>query len=311
MTAPRRLAVVDIGTNSVRLTAADVADGQVSIRFDLGEVTRLGAGLVAGGVIDPDDEARTAECLLDLVARARTAGFSDLNLVGTEVFRAAVNGSEVQSRLSRLVGVSIQVLSGAEEAEAAFVGATSGITLPEGQSLAVADIGGGSTELILGGGGHIEFSRSLPVGALRVTSAWSLEDSPSAATLAAARQAVDIDYRPFAPLAARVRAGAGLIGVGGSFCALAAHGGGVVPYDPERVQGLPVSRTVIRAAIADWAGHSLADRMARGGLSEGRARVVLGGALAAEALLTTLDIDVVRVSVRGLRHGLLERLAQS
>lgn len=232
---------------------------------------------------------------------------NDIRIVGTEVLRAASNGAAVSEALSREVGLPIAVLSGVEEANLAFHGATSGLEIASGR-VAVLDVGGGSTEYIVGASGRVLSARSLPVGALRVASQWLHRDPAPEDDLQRARAALIGAFAQFRD--AGIDRSEVCLGVGGSFCALAAWRAGVVPYNPSRVHGVVVSSDDVREALQEWGRATLKERMERWGLSEGRARVVVGGALVIEALLDALSAERVRVSVYGLRHGLLAEVAR-
>lgn len=306
----RRLGVIDIGTNSIRLLGVEARAAEPPrILLDTGEVTRLGVALASTGAIAPEDLGRSEAALLRCVAAARAAGIDAIDLAGTEVFRAAANGQEVVARLARAVGLPVRILSEVEEAAAAYLGATAWPTFSEGASeeTLVLDVGGGSSEVVLGRGRRVLRSMSLPVGALRITEAFLASDPPAAREVAAARQEIrerlsrlepaDYPNPPSGPGEA--------VGVGGTACALGAWARGVVPYDPARVEGTVLSRTAVAAALAEWSALTLAGRVSRWGLDEGRARLVVGGGLIVEACLARLGRATLRVSTHGLRHGLI------
>lgn len=323
-----RFGVIDVGTNTVRLLAVSVEDAGIDILDEFGEVTRLGGALHTTGRIAPEDAERTLACLRTAVTRARGVGVATLDIVGTEVFRRAANGTEVAARFSRELGHTVRVISGDEEAEASYLGAVGwGQADPEPGPAVVIDVGGGSSEVILGEGAALLVARSLPIGALTLTEEFLAADPPGPEAVRRARAALAERLEPLRPveagLAARTsRRGPGsqgrpavapadvrVLAVGGSACAAAAWLHGVVPYAASEVQGRWISREALQGTIEEWSRMPLADRQARGRMSEGRARVLPGGALLLDALLERLRLAGCRASTFGLRHGiLLQRL---
>jgi exopolyphosphatase/guanosine-5'-triphosphate,3'-diphosphate pyrophosphatase len=323
-----RFGVVDVGTNTVRLLAVSVADDGIDILDEFGEVTRLGGALHATGRIAPEDAERTLACLRTAVARARRAGVTAIDIVGTEVFRRAANGAEVAAHFRDELGHTVRVISGDEEAEASYLGAVGwGQADPEPGPAVVIDVGGGSSEVILGEGAALLVARSLPIGALTLTEEFLAADPPGPEGVRRARAALPARLEPLGPiagaLAARTsRRGSGsgrrpprgavdvrVLAVGGSACAVAAWLHAVVPYAASEVQGRWIGREALQGTIDEWSRMSLADRQARGRMSEGRARVLPGGALLLDALLERLGLAGCRASTFGLRHGiLLQRL---
>jgi exopolyphosphatase/guanosine-5'-triphosphate,3'-diphosphate pyrophosphatase len=301
--------VIDVGTNTVRMLVAERRNGVPRILDESGEVTSLGLSLVRSGRIDDADADRTVAFLAEAVARARSSVGPALEVVGTEVFRRATNGRRVAERLAARIGAPVRILTPIEEAEASYLGAVAWRGPAEPGPVAVVDIGGGSTEFILGDGLRRERSASLPVGALVVTERWLSADPPGPAALAAARESLVTELAPLATLAGgadRHELGR-FLAVGGSACSVAAWTGRVRPYVASAVHGRAIDRAALAAAIDEMAGMSIADRAARGGFGAGRARVILGGAVVLDGVLATLGLDAVIASTFGLRHGVLLR----
>lgn len=304
----RRIAVVDVGTNSVRLLMVEIAGDELQILDEFGDVTRLGAALARSGAIDEADADRTLAVLKLCVARAEKAGVLELDIVGTEVFRAASNGREVGTALYRDLGHPVRILSPEEEAEASYLGVVGWEEAHGPGPCLIVDIGGGSTEVILGDGVAIQFARSVPQGALRVKESFLKGDPASPSEIRAARKSIDLELESLAPLSKQIPKTARVVAVGGTACAIGAWSQKIIPYDAERIHGCQVGRDALARTIAEWSALPRAEIMRQGAISEGRASVLLGGALIVECLLGRLGAETFQVSTRGLRHGLVLKL---
>ncbi|HEX7879668.1 MAG TPA: hypothetical protein VF720_09680 [Candidatus Eisenbacteria bacterium] len=311
MTPSGPTAVIDVGTNTVRLLVAELDAGHPHVLAEFGEVTSLGTALVSTGRIDPTDAERTGTCLAEAVTRARGAGVPDPDVVGTEVFRKAGNGREVAEWLGARCGATLRILTPAEEADGSYLGAVAWGNPTMTGDLAVLDIGGGSTELIRGHGMSRQGSMSLPIGALVATERWLKADPPGQTGLPEIRRALAAELSPLAGLTGMGRGAAvTVLGVGGSACSVAAWIGGIRPYVATRVHGRSIERSRLAGAIDEMADLTVAERAERAGIGLGRARVILGGTLVLEAALFAIDADAVVASTFGLRHGLIRKAWQ-
>lgn len=324
----RRLAAIDVGTNTVRLLAVAAHGERVEVLDEFGEVTRLGGALHATGRIAPGDADRTLACLRICLERARRAGVPSPDIVGTEVFRRAANGEAVAAEFGRALEHPVRILTGEEEAEASYLGAVGwGEDDPGPGPVVVIDVGGGSSEVILGHGVALLESRSLPVGALTLTEEFLRGDPPGEDAVRRAWTHLAPRLDPLRPLRASldhlvattsgpVRSttaespgGVRVLAVGGSACAVAAWVHDIVPYVAREVQGRWIQRATLERTVFDWSRMTMDERRLRGRMSEGRARVLPGGALILLALLESLDRPGCHASTFGLRHGLvLQRL---
>lgn len=305
MAHPRRMSVIDVGTNTVRLLTVEADGEDHTILDEFGDVTRLGGGLVSSGAIEPADVEATWLCLKSCLERAREQGVSEIEIAGTEVFRRAANGAAVAAEFSGRAGHLVRVLTAAEEAEAAWLGVMGWSDLIDPNPTIVIDVGGGSTEVILGEGILLEAARSIPVGALTTTDQWLTTDPAGPRPVERARRGLAAELAGLSSLPVPRGGELSAIAVGGSACAIGAWIGRVAPYDPGTVHGRMVELEGLAGAVSQWQNMSLADRMARGQMGEGRARVLLGGALVLEGVLKVLDLPGFRVSIYGLRHGLI------
>ncbi|MBN2172423.1 MAG: Ppx/GppA family phosphatase [Candidatus Krumholzibacteriota bacterium] len=295
------MAVIDVGSNSVKLCVARVADGRLVDRHDRVRITRLAAGLVPGGRLQPEAAARTLAALTELAAEARARGAERILAAGTMALRLADDAPAFLAKVRRRTGLAIAILDGDEEARLAWRAAAA--AGPGEGPLLVVDVGGASTEFIRGAGGRLGARRSEPVGVVSLTEAHLAVDPPRAADLAAVHAALT-GALDFLPAFAAPRPAA-LVGVGGTATTLAAVAQGLEPYDPARVQGFGVSRAELARQIERYRTLTRDERRRLPGLMPERADVILAGALLLAAVLAILDLPELRVSDYGLRHALL------
>ncbi len=321
-----RRAAIDVGTNSVRLLVAEVAEARPtsrrsshanpcrssprrvlvsSLRLRLRPVlrritiTRLGEGLDAGGAIRPAAAARTAAAIEEFAALAAAAGVPQPLVVGTYALRAARNPEELFRRLDR----PVRVLTGEEEARLGFRGALAGLRIIGAPShVLVLDIGGGSVELTLGTPRGIEETHSLPLGCVVLTRRFLAHDPPRAAEGAALRAHL---ARRLGPVLARLRRRLRLVGVGGTITTVAALAQRLVPYDPDKVHGYRLSAGAVRALTAGLLSRPLADRRRLPGLQPERADIIGAGALVLEHVLVELGRRFLVVSEADLLWALV------
>jgi exopolyphosphatase/guanosine-5'-triphosphate,3'-diphosphate pyrophosphatase len=297
-----RVGCVDIGTNSVLLLVAEPGPAGPQAVIDLATVTRLGQGVDRTGELAPEAVERTLVCLADYAQKAREVGVTRLRVVGTSAMRDARGAAPFRREIARLLGSEPEVISGEEEARLTFRGALSGLDLPPGP-LVVYDVGGGSTEIIVGYGGsspRIERAASLNVGGVRLTERHVTHDPPSEAEREAIRNDVDRALLALPPLPE----GSTLIGVAGTVTTVAAVARGLDPYEGARAHGLTLGAGEIRQVAAYLTTLTLAARQRVPGLDPKRAEVIVGGVLLVERLLQWARAETTLVSDRGVRWGL-------
>jgi exopolyphosphatase/guanosine-5'-triphosphate,3'-diphosphate pyrophosphatase len=298
---PPRYAVLDIGTNSVKLTQGDRRGTEGSLaRGDRAVVTRLGEGLAETGELTANAMRRTLDVVAELVEDVRRPGPVDIVAVGTAALRQAPNrGAFVEAVFSRC-GVAVQVISGPEEARLAYVAAVS--TLPlTGDALLVFDSGGGSSQFTWGTPARTQDQFSLDLGAVRVTERFGLADAVGGDTVEAARAAITADL---STLEGRPRPDM-VIGIGGTATNLAAVAHALVRYDADVVHGTVVDLDEIDRQIEEYRRRSADERRGLAGLQPARAEVILAGACIVRTILEITGQRAVTVSDRGLRHGVV------
>lgn len=297
-----RVATIDIGTNSVLLLVAEHDGARLRPMIERATITRLGEGVDANGCISEAAAERTLSCLKDYAAEIARFDVSEVAAVGTSALRDAAGGAEFCDRAQTLLGVRPEVVSGEREARLTFDGALVGLD-PHG-TLAVFDIGGGSTEVIVGarlGGGRGTLARavSLDVGSVRLTERHVRSDPPTNEEQDAIRREVRL-----ALSAAPSMKGRPLIGVAGTVTTLAAIAHGIAPYDARLVHGAVLSLESLEAARTRLATMPLEQRRLVAGIEPKRADVIVAGALIAEEICLAAGADRLLVSDRGVRWGL-------
>jgi exopolyphosphatase/guanosine-5'-triphosphate,3'-diphosphate pyrophosphatase len=305
---PVRFAVIDVGTNSVKLHVGERrADGSWQTVVDRAEVTRLGEGLHDTGALQSEPLRRTADAIVGMVEEARRAGAAEIAAVATAGMRLAENSAELVEAVQERCGVGVEVISGEEEARLAYFAATSELDVGR-ESLVVFDTGGGSTEFTFGRAGRVEERFSVDVGAARYAERFGLDGAVSDDGVAQALQAIAADL---AQLDGR-RPPAALVGLGGALTNLAAVRHRLATYNPEVVQGTVLDRREIDRQIDLYKGRTAEQRREIVGLQPQRAEVILAGACIVHTVLAKLRCGELTVSDRGLRHGLLvERFGAS
>ena len=294
--ARSRTAVVDVGSNSVRLFLCDGIGPEGPEGERRTTITGLRRGAAEDGSIATDALDRLDACLADYAAAIAAFAPDRTVVVGTSAVRDAPNRGRVEEIARRRLGVPLTILSGEEEARLAYLGAR--LAAPgEGPAL-VLDIGGGSTELVRGGPDGPEAAVSLQLGAVRSTERHLRGDPPRPGELRALRSEA-------AALCSdgmlRVGGAPRMIGVAGTLTTLAAiRLGG---YDPARVHGLRLTRAEIERITARLAEMPLSRRREVAGLEPGRAPVIVAGGVIAGAALEAARADAVVVSERDLLDG--------
>jgi exopolyphosphatase/guanosine-5'-triphosphate,3'-diphosphate pyrophosphatase len=295
-----RVAVVDIGTNSTRLLVADVAAGRVAEVERQSRVTRLGRGVDLSGQLS--DEAIEAACgaVEDYVSIYREAGAGAVVAIATSAVRDASNGAAFIAELRERFALSARVLEGDEEARLTYLGASASDP-PEAPTL-VIDIGGGSTELIVGTGKEIEFHASLQAGVVRHTERHIASDPPTAAELEALADDARAAIEGVVPELAGAGPSAG-IAVAGTPTSLAAIEMGLDPYDPERVHGYTLTLPGIQRLLSRLASLSLAERREIRGLHPDRAPTIVAGVVILIEAMRAFGLERVEVSEHDILYG--------
>ena len=303
-----RIATIDIGTNSVLLLVAEVEQA-CTLRpvLERATITRLGQGVDHNRRLSPEATERTLNCLTDYAQTLREHDVKHLDAVGTSAMRDATGGQDFVARAKEILGVAPRVIDGHEEARLTFAGALSGLRVTG--SVMVFDIGGGSTEIVIGEArGHdrkMVAAVSLNIGSVRLFERYVRSDPPSAAEMSEVEQ----DIARALQGAPRLPPGATLVGVAGTVTQLAALELKLPRYDATRVHGSELSRSSVDRLARDLAASTLAQRRQLPGMEPSRADVLVVGSAIAQAVLHWSGATKLVVSDRGVRWGLCQELA--
>ena len=293
-----RVGVVDLGTNSTRLLVADVDDGTVRELDRRLTITRLGEGVDERRLLLPTALARVRNTLSDYRRALEAKGAQRTLAVATSAVRDAENGEAFLGEVEWSYGFVTRLLSGHDEALMTFRGVSAGRDVAEGTL--VMDVGGGSTELVLGGPGGVAWHESLDLGCVRLTERFLRSDPPEPAELDAARAQVH------ALLADRVAADIRplrAIGVAGTVTTLAVLSLGLDEEDPALVDGHELRSGWIAEQVERLAELPVAEIRGLRGMPPDRAPVILAGAVVVAETLGHFGLDVLEVSERDLMHG--------
>ena len=299
-----RIAVVDIGTNSTRLLLADVAaDGSITELARRSEVTRLGVGVDSSGVLSEEAMARVFATLDDYSAMIEQLGGADQRrAVLTSATRDAANGGEFTQQVAERYQLDARAIPGEQEAQLSFLGATSGRDPDDGSQIVVVDIGGGSTELIIGHGRTVGFHVSTQLGVVRQSERHIVHDPPTTAEIAELNAEIDEVLAAGVPQAEREHVTT-IIAVAGTATSMAAIDLELEPYDPEAVHGYRVSLQRCREIAARMASMPEAERREVAGLHPDRAPTILAGTQILVRVIEAFGLDEVEVSEHDILYG--------
>jgi exopolyphosphatase/guanosine-5'-triphosphate,3'-diphosphate pyrophosphatase len=284
-----RRAVIDIGTNTVKLLVAEVEDGQVTPIVSKDQMTRLGEGVNHTKHLSRAAVARTIEAIHHFSLDANDLGVSEVLALTTSAARDAGNCQEFLEEVRRQCGLDVEVISGEREAELIFRGVCSD-PLWSKRRILVMDVGGGSVEFILGSAGNIERCRSLPLGAVRLTEQFHQTGfGEMAEFLRRELHQVLADYRVN---------GWKLVGTGGTGITLARIGHGNADHTT-------ISQDEMRALLTSLHAMSLEERRNIPGLPPDRADIIVAGAAVYLFAMESLQAHELTTSVRNLRYGAL------
>jgi exopolyphosphatase/guanosine-5'-triphosphate,3'-diphosphate pyrophosphatase len=308
--AATRLAVIDVGTNSVKLLVADVQDGMVAPVWEDSEQTRLGAGFFATNRLQPEAIAHSARAVAAFAAKARELGAVSTRVIATSAARDAVNPGELTSAIEHAAGLKVEIISGEQEADWAFQGVSSDPELAR-RPLLLLDVGGGSTEFILGEDGCKKYARSVQLGTVRLLEKLPHSDPPKAGELANMRQFVrqflETEVRAdLTPHFEKIRSAKDqwqLVGTGGTATILARMTAQLTNYDRSVIERQRIKDSQVRAEVERLWSLPLAERKNIPGLPKTRADIILTGVVIYEAVMELFGFSELRISSRGIRFA--------
>ncbi|ABP53371.1 Ppx/GppA phosphatase family protein [Salinispora tropica] len=311
-----RAAAIDCGTNSIRLLVADLPDPGAGTGAPLVELSRrletvrLGQGVDRTGRLAPEAIERTRVALAEYAAEIEKLGADRVRMCATSASRDAENAADFRDMVERTLGVAPEVVTGDEEARLSFTGAVRGLPGSIREPYLVVDIGGGSTEFVVGTStGGVEAAISVDVGCVRMTERHLQGDPPEPAEIRAAE--ADIVAAVDRALAAVPgREAASLVGLAGSVTTVVAIAEGLTGYDPQRIQHARVSYPAVAEVTADLLVATRTQRLAIPVMHPGRADVIGAGALVLRVIMERAGKDAVVASEHDILDGICYSLQQ-
>ncbi|MDD5138712.1 MAG: hypothetical protein PHY43_00450 [Verrucomicrobiales bacterium] len=308
-----RHAVIDVGTNSVKLLVADVCGRDVQPVHEESRQTRLGKGFYETHRLQAESIAHTAEAVAEFAKVARGDKSVSIRIIATSAARDAVNADELTSAITRASDLKVEIISGEQEADWTFQGVTTDAKLATAPLL-LLDVGGGSTEFILGQGDQKHFARSFPLGTVRLLEKFPHSDPPTRGEFTACRDwlkhFLQTEVRPKLEPAlhretkSHPRSGEiQLVGTGGTTSILARIELKLERFERDRIEGARLSLAQVKAQRKHLWSLPLAGRKEITGLPKLRADVILTGVIIYEAVMEEFGFPQLRVSTRGLRFA--------
>jgi exopolyphosphatase/guanosine-5'-triphosphate,3'-diphosphate pyrophosphatase len=298
-----RVAAIDCGTNSIRLLVADAAGRQLTDVHREMRIVRLGQNVDRTGRLAPEALERTFAALRDYAGQVRELGAERVRMCATSATRDAANSADFVRGCVDIIGAAPEVISGAEEAATSFLGAT--LTLPRDRfppPYLVVDIGGGSTELVLGDD-TVTDSISVDMGCVRLTERRLVSHPPTMHEVAAAEADIDLLMDQVVE-AVDVSAAQTLVGLAGSVTTVAAIALALPAYDPIAIHQARITYADVDRVTVDLLRRTPDERLEHPVMHPGRADVIAAGALVLRRLMQRVGADDVVASERDILDGI-------
>jgi len=302
--------VIDVGTNSVKLLVGDVEHNLVTPVLEQAEQTRLGSGTYSHLRLQADAIGRTVTAVAAFARQARTEGAASIRIIATSAARDASNRDDLVQAIHRACQLELEILSGDAEADWVYRGVASDPQLAQ-YPLLIIDVGGGSTECVIGQGAHAENRFSFPLGTVRLLEQVRPPDPPPDTSWQRCQDTLHEEFgERILPALSRVLAGdppntRRLVGASGTASILAAMHHQLVQFDRTRIDGTALEYGQVQAVRRQLWSLGLPDRRRLAGLPPERADVMLFGVALYEMFMETLHLSPLRVSTRGLRFAAL------
>lgn len=294
-----KVAALDLGTNSfLCLIAEGNRHGITAVLSDQVKVVRLGQGVDKTGSFHPDALKRAKECLTEFKKEIDKFQVDRILAMATSAARDVANGEEL-FKIGRELGIPIEIIPGADEARITFSGATEGV-LQGNENVAVIDVGGGSTEIIVGNKNKIHFSQSLNIGGVRLTEKFISAQPLKADERKNVEEFIGQEIQKILPKIKDIKIQE-VLAVAGTPTALAVADLG--RFDAERVQGYKISRDRLKEWCDLFAKTSPEERVKKYGIDPGRADIIFVGATILHQFLIQTKIEAMTVSIKGVRYG--------
>jgi exopolyphosphatase/guanosine-5'-triphosphate,3'-diphosphate pyrophosphatase len=297
-----RVAAIDCGTNSVRLLVADVDTPVPTDVVRRMEIVRLGRGVDRTGRLAPEAIEATRVALADYAAQIRDLGVARTRMVATSATRDAANADEFRSMVERTLGVTPEVVSGQEEAHLSFAGAVRGLPADLPAPYLVVDIGGGSTEFVLGTA-EPDAAISVDIGCVRMTERHLVDDPPTPEQVASAERDIEAAVER-ALTAVPGRDARTFVGLAGSVTTVTGLALGLDRYRPEVIHHARIGYDQVATVTADLLAMTRAQRLTLPVMHPGRADVIGAGALILRVLMREVGLDTVVASEHDILDGI-------
>ena len=306
--APRR-AIIDVGTNSVKLLVAEIAGSQVIPLCEQSEQTRLGRNFYAHRCLQPQAIIQTAQAVARFAAAAARWQPATMRVVATSAVREAVNSQELLAAVQQTAGATVEIITGDQEAAWAFQGVSADPRFID-QPIMVLDVGGGSSQFVVGRNTGWNFRQSFPLGSVRLLEQMRFREPPTPAGLAFCRRELngflEAQIRPALEPALRAwPSPVLLVGAGGAASILATMHLGLASFVRERIESTDLAIDHVVARLERLWQTSLEERHRIPGLPADRADVILPGTAIYAAVMAAFGFACLRVSARGYRFGAL------
>jgi len=299
-TSIKRVASIDIGTNTILLLIAEMDDGRLKPLFEKETIVRLGEGLQKNRVLSKEAMERGFQTLAQYLERCHETGAQKIFAVGTSALREAKNSEEFLNLVKEKLNLSIEVISGEEEAQLSFLAVAKDLEEMK-EPVVVVDVGGGSTEFILGEGDRVTQWVSLPLGSVRFTEQFLISDPVREGEWERMDKEIGdrlIDVpRPHEPLS--------MVAVGGTATTLASVEQGLEEFIPEKIHRFVLKKEALRNQLLLYRSKTIDKRKKIPGLPPPRADVILAGAAILYRAMDELKCSSVLISCHGVRYGLL------
>ena len=295
-----RVAAVDCGTNSIRLLVADLDDGSKTDVERTMRIVRLGEGVDQTGVLSAEALGRTQRALEEYAATCAALGVERTRMVATSATRDASNSKDFTDLVEAALHVTPDIISGDEEAALSFVGASTGLT--DGSPYLVIDIGGGSTELVLGSA-EVEAAFSMDIGCVRLTERHLVDDPPTGEQIDAAIADIKRGLAQALSVVPTGKAGTA-IGLAGSVTTVAAIAHGHAAYDPELLHHSRLARDDVELVTEQLLTMTRVQRRALAVMHPGRVDVIGAGALILATVMAECGLEELLVSEADILDGI-------
>jgi exopolyphosphatase/guanosine-5'-triphosphate,3'-diphosphate pyrophosphatase len=298
----KRVASIDIGTNTILLLVAEISERGIRPLFEMETVVRLGENLQKSGVLSPEAMARGLQTLIQYLERCQAWEVQKLFAAGTSALREAKNSEVFLKLVKEKLDLSIEVISGEEEAHLSFLAVAKDLQTAANPVL-VVDVGGGSSEFILGTGYQISQWISLPLGSVRFTEQFLRSDPVQEKEW----EKMEERIREFLVDIPHSKEPSSMVAVGGTATALASVEQGLKEFSPEKIHHFVLRKEVLKNQLSLFRSKTIEERKKMPGLSASRADVILAGGAILYLAMEQLNCPCVLISCHGVRYGLLYR----